>query len=446
MLGEHKRVACHTLGCKTNQYETDAIRMQFVQAGYSWVPFSDEADVYLVNTCSVTAEADRKTRQFIRRAKKKNPDALVVAIGCQVTLQEAEETADLAISNQDKSRVRQLVEEKLAQGTFQPQVDRAAQRHGRWTYDELGPVTEQSETRALVKIEDGCNQFCSYCTIPLARGRVRSRSRTDVLREVEGLARQGCQEIVLTGIHICSYGSDLGLPPDALAQLALDLSHVPGLVRIRLGSLEPGFLSPSFVALAEKNSKLCPHFHLSLQSGSDRILKAMNRPYRTAGFREAVGLLRDAFGDPALTTDVIVGFPGETEDDFEQTLAFCQEMAFSKTHVFRYSERKNTKAAGLPGHVPRSVRARRSERLIQLAEQLTASYQERQLGRQLDVIVENQKGGHYEGYSANYQPVCFESGQPLKQGDRSAVLILGRDATRLLGQQTGPVFRAMIEA
>jgi len=441
-----KRVSCQTLGCKTNHYETDAIRMQFLAAGYEWVPFSEPADVYLVNTCTVTAEADRKSRQMLRRARKHNPDALVVAIGCQVEIGDAANWADLTINNRQKGDVCRIVSTHLSTGedrSVDQMVKDADPDHA--VYNELGPVMDQTETRALVKIEDGCNQFCSYCAIPFARGRVRSRSRDEIIRETTALAEHGFQEIVLTGIHICSFGSDLGQAPHALSELALDLSAIPGIARIRLGSLEPGYITPEFVRLAVQNKSLCPHFHLSLQSGSDDILEKMNRSYRTDVFRTTVQMLRSNFDDPAITTDVIVGFPGETDEHFRESLSFCREMAFSRMHVFRYSERRGTAAARMKEQVPSTIRAARCQEMMALADELAALYQQRQIGRILDVIVEQSlEDGRLEGYSANYLPVRFDSPVPLVKGDRTTVRILNRTAEFLLGTQTGPVFHAMI--
>lgn len=442
------RAAFHTLGCKTNHYETDAVMMQFAAAGFDLVSFSDPADVYIVNTCTVTAEADRKSRQMLRRARQANGRALVVAMGCQAVIGDAANWADLVIDNDHKSMAVQLILPHLAghdpaaapdlpvhdsrcqADPLQPGRELAA-------YDELGSVSRQSETRAYIKIEDGCNQFCSYCVIPLARGRVRSRSQSQIIREAEALAAAGYKEIVLTGIHICSYGADRGLPGHAIMELALELAGIAGIERIRLGSLEPRFVSDTFIRLAAANPRLCPHFHLSLQSGSDRILKRMNRQYGTNDFRQLVAALRGQFPDPGITTDLIVGFPGETDADFTESLSFCAEMAFSRMHIFRFSPRSGTAAARMSDPVPSGEIARRSRQMISLATDMSARYHNCQVGRIHDVLVEQRRDdGLYEGYTPAYVPVRFEAGAGLAPG--SVVQVTGIRATAdfLSGTQT----------
>ncbi|NLO36237.1 MAG: tRNA (N(6)-L-threonylcarbamoyladenosine(37)-C(2))-methylthiotransferase MtaB [Clostridiaceae bacterium] len=428
-----------TLGCKTNHYETDAIRMQFEAAGFQIVAFSAAADVYLVNTCTVTAEADRKSRQMLRRARQANPEALVVAMGCQVEIGDAATWADLSIGNARKSTACGQVIEALRQRGGQADLPAcpATQPLELSAYDELGQVSSQSETRAYIKIEDGCNQFCSYCAIPLARGRVRSRERGHILAEARGLADRGYREVVLTGIHLCSYGSDRGEPAHAVMELALELANMPGIERIRLGSLDPGMVTDTFIRLAAQNPRLCPHFHLSLQSGCDRILARMNRHYTSDGYRAVVRALRESFSDPGITTDLIVGFPGEAEADFAQSLAFCREMDFLRMHVFRFSPRQGTRAASLPDPVAPQLIARRSRQMMSLASDMALAGHTRQIGRQMTVLTERQRpDGLYEGYSETYVPVRFRARQTPEAG--SLVTVTGRHATAdyLLAEQT----------
>ncbi|MDW7655545.1 MAG: tRNA (N(6)-L-threonylcarbamoyladenosine(37)-C(2))-methylthiotransferase MtaB [Bacillota bacterium] len=443
-----QRAAFHTLGCKTNHYETDAVKMQFAAAGFELVPFTEPADIYLVNTCTVTAEADRKSRQMLRRARQSNAQALVVAMGCQATIGDAAAWADLVIDNDCKRLAVQrvlayLADREPAAAPDQPlhvdhiQADAIHPDLKKIDFDEFGPVSRQSETRAYIKIEDGCNQFCSYCVIPLARGRVRSRSQSLIIREAEALAAAGYKEIVLTGIHICSYGADRDLPGHAVMELALELAGITGIERIRLGSLEPRFVTDTFIRLAAENPCLCPHFHLSLQSGSDRILNRMNRQYVTDDFRQVVAALRSSFPDPGITTDLIVGFPGETETDFAESLSFCAEMAFSRMHVFRFSPRDRTAAARMSDVVPTDEIARRSQRMISLATDLSACYHGRQVGKTHAVLVEKMRDdGLFEGYTPAYVPMRFQAHTDLAPGAIVQVAGTRAEADFLLGTQT----------
>jgi threonylcarbamoyladenosine tRNA methylthiotransferase MtaB len=408
--------------------------MQFAAAGFALVPFSEPADVYIVNTCTVTAEADRKSRQMLRRTRQVNPLALVVAMGCQAVIGDAADWADLVIDNDHKSMAARLVLARLAGGEPADPVHPDRKTIG---FDELGSVSQQSETRAYIKIEDGCNQFCSYCVIPLARGRVRSRSQSQIIREAEALAAAGYKEIVLTGIHICSYGSDKGLPGHAIMALALELAGIAGIERIRLGSLEPRFVSDDFIRLAAANPRLCPHFHLSLQSGSDRILNRMNRQYGTGDFRQVVAALRRSFPDPGITTDLIVGFPGETDDEFAESLSFCGEMAFSRMHVFRFSPRAGTAAACMSGAVPAEEIARRSRQMISLATDMSEHYHSRQVGKTHAVLVEKLRDdGLFEGYTPAYVPVRFQARTDTAPGTVVQVTGIRAAADFLLGTQT----------
>lgn len=387
------------LGCKVNRYESDAIAQQFAIRGYEVVDKIEDADVYILNTCGVTMEAARKSRQLLNRAKRHNPDALVVAIGCQAELTPNELPCDIAVGNERKHCLPDVVAAYRA-GEGQP--DRISIGEVR-DFAEFGPVVDQKETRAYLKVQDGCNSFCSYCTIPLARGRVRSRAEDEVLKEAELLAKAGFKEVVLTGIHVCSYGMDRGESSTALVRLIEKIARVEGLSRIRLSSLEPQSITKEFVTIAAGIPKLCPHFHLSLQSGSDKILKAMRRRYDTARYREACQYIREAFPTVGLTTDVIVGFPGETDEDFRETMAFVEEMRFTRLHVFRYSERPGTAAVRFKNKVDGVTSKARSEELIALGDRLAKEAMERALGRETEVLLEAfAESGFRQGYTPDY--------------------------------------------
>lgn len=434
-LPKTRKVAILTLGCKTNQYESDAILTQFTGAGYRVVPFNEPADVYLVNTCVVTAEADRKSRQMLRRARGISPGALVVSIGCQPSIEADDGVADLSIDNRHKRDVLEQVEETLRQraeaapagcGDVAPDDLRAAasprsQGHpgaerslAEQSFDEFGAIVNQSETRALIKIEDGCDQRCAYCLIAKARGPVRSRDPRRILEEARALAAAGYREAVLTGIHIGSYDDGSGRGGPSLANLIRSLATVEGFDRIRLGSLEPAVVTADFIQAIRSVEKLCPHFHLSLQSGSDAVLRRMRRGYTSAAFKRTIERLRDAFPDPGLTTDVIVGFPGESESEFRQSVDFCRDSAFSRIHVFPYSARQGTEAAAMPDQVPSTIRHDRAALLRSVGEQSARRFHTRRIGRCLDFLVEKRENDHWSGYSSDYVPlrVPAGSGQP----------------------------------
>ena len=400
------KAAFHTLGCKTNHYETDAIASQFEKAGFKRVDFSEPADVYIINTCTVTGEADRKSRQMLRRAKKMNPAALVVALGCHVELSDTSSYADLAIGTQGKGKTLEKVLERMQPehtdtGTGLGPEDWVKQLP--MPYEELGLVDRQSETRAYLKVEDGCNSFCSYCIIPFVRGRVRSRVSEQIFNEAAALAAAGYREIVLTGIHVCSYGADWGEPSHAIAGLVGRLAGIQGIKRIRLGSLEPLSVTETFISLLADVDSFCPHFHLSLQSGSDTVLQRMNRKYLTAQFRTVVSMIRSVWPLAGITTDIIVGFPGETEQEFQETECFCREMAFSNMHIFRYSPRNGTQAASFPNQIEPAVSASRSRILQALAAQMAEQYAYHLIGSNQTILVEKQlENGYVEGYTPSY--------------------------------------------
>ena len=386
------KIAFLTLGCKVNSYETEAMQALLAAAGATLVEFNENADIYVVNTCSVTNMADRKSRQMLHRAKKKNPEALVVAAGCYA--QTADETAmketgiDVVIGNNQKKQIVEILENYMAG------VENKRLEIGKETeYEELGLDTQVEHTRAYIKIQDGCNQFCSYCIIPYARGRIRSRNPEDVVKEVKRLAENGYQEIVLTGIHLSSYGrtsyekltEESGMP---LLSLIRQINEVEGIKRIRLGSLEPRIITEKFVKTLCEYKTVCPHFHLSLQSGSDTVLVRMNRKYTTTEYARSVDILKKYYDAPAITTDIIVGFPQETEEEFSETMEFAKRIGFSKIHVFKYSRRKGTVADKMSGQIEEQVKNERSERLMALEASLGEMYREQFLGREETVLFE----------------------------------------------------------
>lgn len=423
-----KTVAFCTLGCKVNQYETDAMRGSFEAEGYEVKEFSQEASVYVINTCTVTNMADRKSRQMMHRAKKKNPDGIIVAVGCyvQAAKEQLEEDTliDLVIGNNMKSQVVQIVEQYIQDNRHTEDRDAyvadIAHSH---EYETMHIEMVSEHTRAYIKIQDGCNQFCSYCIIPYARGRVRSRKMEDILQEVRNLTANGYKEIVLTGIHISSYGLDFEHTADeqedygpfknsALIDLIEVLSGIEGLERIRLGSLEPRIITENFVRRLCKVPQICPHFHLSLQSGCDETLKRMNRHYTTALYLEKCGILRQYFDRPALTTDVIVGFPGETEEEFAQTERFLETVHFSDMHIFKYSKRRGTKAADMPDQIDPQLQSVRSEKLIALGKKMKDDFLEVCKDQEQIVLIEEETeidGTKYmTGHSKNYIRCAFE--------------------------------------
>ena len=383
-----RKAALHNLGCKVNAYETEAMQELLEQAGYQIVPFEEQADVYIINTCTVTNVADRKSRQMIHRARKKNPGAVIVAAGCYVQTKDTaglDADIDIVIGNNKKKEIAKVLEDYFRErGAGAKKIERLDIGHTS-EYEDLTVSHTAGHTRVFLKVQDGCNQFCSYCIIPYARGRVRSRSREEVVAEVRRLAERGYKEVVLTGIHLSSYGTDIG---DDLLSLILSVHEVEGICRIRLGSLEPGIITEEFARTLSECPKFCPHFHLSLQSGCDATLKRMNRRYDTTQYEEKCQILRKYFQDPALTTDVIVGFPGETEEEFEASRAFIDRINFYETHIFKYSRREGTRAAVMDGQVPDSVKTKRSALLLELGKKKQWEYEEKLLGTTREVLME----------------------------------------------------------
>ena len=390
------KAALHNLGCKVNAYETEAMEQQLKERGYEIVPFDEKADVYIINTCSVTNIADRKSRQMLHRAKKLNPESVVVAAGCyvQVASEELKKDAsvDIVIGNNKKAELADILDEYLGNVHEEEEAEVFVTdlSHGS-DYEALHLEQPSDHTRAFIKVQDGCNQFCSYCIIPYARGRVRSRSREDVVKEITGLVAQGYKEAVLTGIHLSSYGVDFPAEEkETLLSLIRAVHEVEGIERIRLGSLEPGIITEEFVQSIAALPKMCPHFHLSLQSGCDTTLERMNRRYRSAEYAEKCGLLRKYLGNPALTTDVIVGFPMETEEDFQDSYDFVESIHFYETHIFKYSRRHGTKAAAMSGQLTEAQKAVRSDKMLALNEQHAKEYEKSMLGGELKVLLEEE--------------------------------------------------------
>ncbi len=460
-----KNIAFHNLGCKVNSYEIEVMQQNLQENGYNIVPFDSVADIYIINTCTVTNIADRKSRQMLHRAKQKNPNAIVVAVGCYVQTGredvEKDESIDLAIGNNRKKDIVEILEEYLREQISVSKDDCKAEEdkggaseqlgcmegqkplktlydttiidiNNTYDYEEMTLKQTAEHTRAYIKIQDGCNQFCSYCVIPYARGRVRSRRAEDIIREIKGIVEAGYREVVLTGIHISSYGIDFeeeawqhgesvevhrgGERLDysgssKLIDLVERIHHIPGLERIRLGSLEPRIVTSENAKRLAAMPKICPHFHLSLQSGCDETLKRMNRYYTAGEYFQSVELLRKCFGHPAITTDVIVGFPGETEEEFAQTKAFLEKVGFYEMHIFKYSKRAGTRAAVMPHQVPDQTKTLRSNILLALEKEQSHAFRSRYIGKVAEVLLEEKKeiGGqeYFVGYTKDYVKVAI---------------------------------------
>ncbi len=413
-----KKAALHNLGCKVNAYETEAMQHLLEEAGYEIVPFTQKADVYVINTCSVTNMADRKSRQMLHKAKKNNPNSIVVAAGCYVQTSEKEVlndlSVDIVIGNDRKHDLVRLLEE-YSLDSVNDTVDDI--NDGKHDFEELFIDQTKEHTRAFIKVQDGCNQFCSYCIIPYARGRVRSRRFENVIAEVERLAANGFKEVVLTGIHLSSYGVDFE-EATGLLELIQAVNAVKGIERIRLGSLEPKIVTEHFASELSKLDKICPHFHLSLQSGCDETLKRMNRKYTTKEYERGCELLRKYFVHPAITTDVIVGFPGETEEEFEQTKAYLEHIHFYEMHIFKYSKRKGTRAAVMPDQIDEQIKAARSEKLIALGHDMSKEFRKFYIGKNEEVLFEEKAvigdKEYFVGYTKEYVKVAKKTDENLE--------------------------------
>lgn len=398
-----EKVAFHTLGCKVNQYETGAMEKMFEDRGYSIVEENDISDIYIINTCTVTNLSDRKSRQFIRRVKKLNEEAIIAVVGCysQVSPEEIEEIdfVDVIMGTTERNRIVDLCEmAKQEKKKFNIVEDIRRNKE----FEKLEIDNVNSKTRAYIKIQDGCNQYCSYCIIPYARGPIRSRELNDIIDEAETLSKAAFKELILTGIHVASYGKDL--KDLALIDVIEKISEIDGIERIRLSSVEPNLIDEDFMKRIVKAKKVCDHFHLSLQSGSNSVLKRMNRKYTVEEFEEKTRIIREFMPDAGLTTDIIVGFPGETDEEFKETLEFVKRIGFSKIHVFKYSPRKGTPAAESKDQINGIIKKERSRVLIELAEDLMESFNSRFIGESLEVLFEEKssKDNIYEGYTSNY--------------------------------------------
>ena len=397
-----KKVAFCTLGCKVNQYETNAMEQQFIEYGYRVVSFNEKADIYIINTCTVTNMSDKKSRQMIRRAKQLNPKSIVVAVGCyvQVAKEKLEEIKelDLILGNNEK---KDIVKYVGADDSVCPEKIHLDDVMHQNEFVDFGTTVHMDKTRAVIKVQDGCDRFCSYCIIPYARGRVRSRKPESVMKEVDSLAKNNVKEIIVTGIHVASYGKDFK-ENIGLIDLLEKLNKIDGIERIRLGSLEPMIITKEFLERLVKLQKICHHFHLSLQSACNETLKRMNRRYTIEEFKAVVNMLRDAYNDVILTTDIIVGFPGETEEEFNITYNNLKEINFYKMHVFKYSRREGTKAAVMPEQILPQIQEDRSKRLIELSDSNEINYNKKQIGKTLKVLFEEKDGEYIKGHTNNY--------------------------------------------
>lgn len=431
-----KKCALHNLGCKVNSYETQVMQQMMEEAGYEIVEFGKEpADVYIINTCSVTNIADRKSRQMIHKAKKLNPDAIVAATGCYVEAagDNVDEDVDIAIGNNEKSRLVEILDSYF--------LDVCEEKH---THADINKVTDfddmfmeapMEHTRAYVKIQDGCNRFCTYCIIPYVRGRIRSRQRDDIFNEVSSLARKGCAEVVLTGIHLSSYGLDMGGDALELIDIIEMINGIEGIKRIRLGSLEPRIVTEEFAKRLAACEKICPHFHLSLQSGCDATLIRMNRKYTTGEFAEGVKILRRYFDNPAITTDVIVGFPGETQEEFDVTYEYLKRIKFYELHVFKYSRRKGTMADKMPDQVDEQIKSARSDRLLELDEKLSTQYREKYIGKDICVLTEEVNVIEGTAYMTGFTPTYVKVAIPVdNMPDIQPNMLVTVRAVKLLGK------------
>ena len=396
------KIAFITLGCKVNQYETNAMIQKFIEQGYNIVEHTKKADIYIINTCTVTNMSDRKSRQMLRRVKDLNPHAIVVACGCyaQVAKEELKDIKeiDLILGNNEKKEIVKYIEKYIDEKKQIQSTEDVMQTR---EFVDFGNVTYTEKTRAVIKVQDGCDRFCSYCIIPYARGRVRSRRPESVISEIKNIAKKGIKEVVITGIHVASYGKDFK-ENYRLIDLLEEINIVDGIERIRLGSIEPLLIDEKFISRLVKLEKICDHFHLSLQSGCDETLKRMNRRYTTKQFEKIVELIRKNYKDAILTTDIIVGFPGETEEEFNKTYEFLKKIKFYKMHVFKYSQRKGTKAATMQMQIDGNIKEIRSQKLIELSNRNEREYNKLYIGKEVEVLFEERKEGVYKGHTKNY--------------------------------------------
>ncbi len=416
-----KKVSFYTLGCKVNQYETNAMAQKFKEAGYEIVDMNDDiSDICIVNTCTVTNMSDRKSRHSLRRVKEKNPSAIIAAVGCyaQVAKNDLEKMSeiDIVLGNEEKANIVQYVEEFMENQNENKLIE-IEDIANKKEFEDMGQITYTEKTRAFIKVQDGCNQFCSYCIIPYARGRVRSRNAESIIKEITQIAQNGIKEVVITGIHVASYGRDFG-NENGLIELLEKINEIEGIKRIRLGSLEPKIITEEFMQRLSKLEKMCHHFHLSLQSGCDETLKRMNRKYTTVEVKEIIERLRRYYDDVMLTTDIIVGFPGETEEEFEATYQFLKEVKLYKMHVFQYSPRKGTRAAVMPNQIDGNIKEARSKKLIELSNENQKMYNQQLVGKEVEVLFEDREEGdgitYFRGHTQNYILVKYKTDENLE--------------------------------
>lgn len=428
------KVAFYTLGCKVNQYETNGMIQAFLEKGYEIVDFTEKSDIYIINTCTVTSISDKKSRQMIRRTKQLNPEAIVVAVGCyaQVAKDKLEEIKDidLILGISEKTEIIKYVEEEIKERNPKTYISDVMHQK---QFVDFGSVNYTDKNRVAIKVQDGCNQFCTYCIIPYARGRIRSRKIENVKKEIEDLAKKGIKEIVITGIHVASYGKDLE-ENIGLIDLLEEINKIDGIERIRLSSLEPTLITEEFVKRLSKLSKICDHFHLSLQSGCNETLKRMNRHYNTEEFKKATELLRKAYPNVALTTDIIVGFPGETDEEFNTTYDFLKEIKFYKMHVFKYSPRHGTKAEKMQNQVDGNIKEERSKKLIELSDKNEIYQNKKYINKNLEVLVEEFEDGYYKGHTTNYIMVKIQENTKNLQNKIVTVKIIDNEGIDLIGK------------
>lgn len=428
------KVAFYTLGCKVNQYETNGMIQAFLENGYDIVDFTEKSDIYIINTCTVTSISDKKSRQMIRRTKQLNPEAIVVAVGCyaQVAKDKLEEIEDidLILGITEKTEIIKYVEEEIKERSPKTYISDVMHQK---QFVDFGSVNYTDKNRVAIKVQDGCNQFCTYCIIPYARGRIRSRKIENVKKEIEDLAKKGIKEIVITGIHVASYGKDLE-ENIGLIDLLEEINKIDGIERIRLSSLEPTLITEEFVKRLSKLSKICDHFHLSLQSGCNETLKRMNRHYNTEEFKTATELLRKAYPNVALTTDIIVGFPGETDEEFNITYDFLKEIKFYKMHVFKYSPRHGTKAEKMQNQVDGNIKEERSKKLIELSDKNEIYQNKKYINKNLEVLVEEFEDGYYKGHTTNYIMVKIQENTKNLQNKIVTVKIIDNEGIDLIGK------------
>lgn len=414
-----KKVSFYTLGCKVNQYETNAMAQKFKESGYEIVDMNDDiSDICIVNTCTVTNMSDRKSRHSLRRVKEKNPSAIIAAVGCyaQVAKNDLENMPeiDIVLGNEEKANIVQYVEKFIENEKKLIEIEDIATKK---EFEDMGQITYTEKTRAFIKVQDGCNQFCSYCIIPYARGRVRSRNAESIIKEITQIAQNGIKEVVITGIHVASYGRDFG-NENGLIELLEKINEIEGIKRIRLGSLEPKIITEEFMQILSKLEKICHHFHLSLQSGCDATLKRMNRKYTTSEVKEIIERLRRYYDDVMLTTDIIVGFPGETEEEFETTYQFLKQAKLYKMHVFQYSPRKGTRAAVMPNQIDGNIKEARSKKLIELSNENQKMYNQQLVGKEAEVLFEDKEVEdgitYFRGHTQNYVLVKYKTDENLE--------------------------------